>query len=269
MDRKINFLCLVIIFLSLSLNRLSSGSLNQGQYLGLKTERIEPMSGGIIPHHLLAGHLIDDFFRSLSIQNPTTIILLGPNHDEKGDFKVLTSLINWETDFGVVNPSRELIQKFIKLNFVRVDEEVVTNEHSISGIVPFIKNYLPESKIFPLVLSASMSREEIEFLARNLSDVIDKETVVVVAVDFSHGLKVNDAYGNDSETLEMIKEFNYPELLPLGNEYLDSPPAIALLLAIMEERGHIDLEILAHTSSAELYGNTFAETTSYFSIAFY
>lgn len=227
------------------------------------------MSGGIIPHHLLAGYLIDDFFQRLSIQNPKTIILLGPNHYEKGDFKALTSLHDWETDFGVVNPNRELIQKFIEIGLVRVDEEVVTNEHSISGIVPFIKNNLPEAKVFPLVLSAFMSRAEIEFLSRNLSDVIDENTVIVAAVDFSHGLKVNDAYENDSETLKMIKGFNYLELLSLSNEYLDSSSAIVLLLITMKERGYTNLEVLVHTNSAELSGDGFAETTSYFSIAFY
>jgi AmmeMemoRadiSam system protein B len=269
MDKKINFLCLLIIFLSLVLNWSFSRSLNQGKYLGLKTEEIKPVSGGIIPHHLLASHLIADFFSRLSIQDPKKIILLGPNHNEKGNSKVLTSMSDWKTDFGNLRINKESAQKIVELDLVGIDEEVLLEEHSISGIVPFIKESLPEASFLPLILSVHMSQKEIEFLARNLSDIIDKETVVVVAVDFSHGLKIEDAYKNDLETLKFIGDFSFPRLLSLGNDYLDSPSSVVLLLAMMKNLDKTNYEVFSHTSSAELMGNNFAETTSYFSIAFY
>jgi hypothetical protein len=64
--------------------------------------------GGIIPHHLLPGFIYSDFFKRWQKNPPKTIFLIGPNHKEKGGYKILTSLRGWQTPFGVVNPNLEI-----------------------------------------------------------------------------------------------------------------------------------------------------------------
>lgn len=222
--------------------------------------------GGIVPHHLFASFIIADFFHRLSIQNPSTIILLGPNHYEKGSFEVLTSIYNWDTSFGIVEPDENLAKILIDKNLVTVDEEILPNDHSLSALMPFIKYYMPNVKVVPILLSKRFSKEKSDVFADNLRKLMKENIVVVASVDFSHYLTSSQAKEKDEISLEIMKNFDYRRLYSLSNDYLDSPPSIGILLMLMQKLNTTDMEILYHTNSGELQNNNQVETTSYFSI---
>lgn len=225
-------------------------------------------TGGIIPHHLFAGFIIADFFDRLSSQKPTTIILLGPNHYEKGNFKALTSLYGWDTPFGIVTPDDSIINTLIDLNLVKADEETLPNDHSLSGIMPFIRYYLPDAKVVPILLSGGFTKDESEVLANSLSNFMTKEVIVIAPVDFSHYLTSSQAKEKDEATLQVIKDFNYRRLYLFDNDYLDSPPSIGTFLMIMQKIGITKMDVLYHTNSGELQNNEYIQTTSYFSVVY-
>lgn len=227
------------------------------------------IKGGIIPHHLFPGFIFADFFKRLSFQNPKTIILIGPNHYEKGNSKVLTSLYAWETPFGIVEPDVDIINKLLSKDLLRVDEEVLPGDHSVSGSIPFIKYYLPEARVVPILLKGGFSQKEAEVLAENLKGLVSEDVVVIAAVDFSHYLTSPQAKEKDEVTLKIMQDFDYPKLYLLNNDYLDSPPSIAVLLMLMQKLNSPASEILFHTNSGELQKNNGIETTSYFSISFH
>lgn len=227
------------------------------------------VSGGIVPHHLFAGFIIADFLARLSIQKPTTIILLGPNHYERGNFKALTSLYNWDTPFGLVNPDDQFINRLIEQNLVKVDEETLPDDQSLSGIMPFIKYYLPNVKVVPILLSGGLTKDESQVLANSLSNFITKDAVVIAPVDFSHYLTSAQAKEKDEVTLQLLKEFNYRRLYLLNNDHLDSPPSIGVLLMIMQKLEATKVDVLFHTNSGELQNDEYLQTTSYFSITYH
>lgn len=225
--------------------------------------------GGIIPHHLFPGFIITDFFSRLATQNPETIILLGPNHYEKGNSKVLASSYGWETPFGEVYPETEIIDNLQANNLLTLNETVVPKEHSVAGMMPFIKYYLPETKVVPLVLSGRLTKTEIELLVNNLKDYINEDTIVVAAVDFSHYQVSKEAQSKDITTLTLITNHDYDGLLALGNDYLDSPPSIVAVLMAMQDLEKTNMEVLQRTNSGILQKNEGIETTSYFSIVYF
>lgn len=228
-----------------------------------------PVTGGIIPHHLYPGFIFADFFSRLSPQNPKTIILIGPNHYERGNFKALTSVYGWQTPFGVVEPNELFINKLVKENLIKIDGEVVSADHAVAGSMPFVKYYLPNVRVVPILLSGHMTQEETRILASNLKKRMDKDTVIIAAVDFSHYLTNQQAQEKDKVTLEVMKNFDYRQLFSLNNDYLDSPPSIATLLMMMQMLGTTKMQLLHHTNSGELQKDDYIETTSYFSIAYY
>src|SRR5260221_5015310 len=67
------------------------------------------LRGGIIPHHLVASDNIAIFFATMKQFSYKTIILIGPNHYEKGNFDVLTSKIGWDSPYGIVEPDTEVV----------------------------------------------------------------------------------------------------------------------------------------------------------------
>ena len=225
--------------------------------------------GGIIPHHLYPSYVIADFFKNLSQQKPKTVILIGPNHYERGDFKALASLYGWQTPFGTVYPYEEIIYELLEKNLIKINEEVVSEDHSASGIIPFLKFYLPDAKVVPILLSVNLSQEDSQVLADNLMKHLNKDTVLIAAVDFSHKLNNLEAQKKDEITLKLMQNYDYQKLLTLDNEYLDSPPSITVLLMTMKGLQVTGMDILHHTNSGQMQRNNSIETTSYFSIAYF
>ncbi|NMC35646.1 AmmeMemoRadiSam system protein B [Candidatus Beckwithbacteria bacterium] len=225
--------------------------------------------GGIIPHHLLASQILAEFFQILGGQDIETVILLGPNHYETGESKILTSACAWQSPVGQVEPDIAIIEKLTKNEVVTPDETVIDNEHSVSGLMPYIATFLPKAKVVPIVLSATLSKEELENLIANLALVTNQKTVVVASVDFSHNLDSAHAAANDQLTLRLIKQKNYNELMSLDNRYLDSPVCIVTLVSLMDSLGASQSRVLQNTNSGELYNQPNVAGTSYASILYY
>lgn len=225
--------------------------------------------GGVIPHHLFPGYILADFFQRLSSQNPQTLILIGPNHYERGNFKALTSRYAWQTPFGTVLPHQPMISSLMETSVLHVDEQVLPEDHAVAGILPFISYYLPDTRVVPILLSGQMTEEESMVLAKRLLQHVDKETVVIAPVDFSHYLNSRQAQEKDKVTLSVLKQFDYRTLFSLNSDYLDSPPSIAVLLMSMQQLGSTKMDLLHHTNSGQLQQNDTIETTSYFSIAYH
>lgn len=229
---------------------------------------VKPAAGGIIPHHLLAGFIIADYFNYLRAHQPRTIILLGPNHFEKGE-KVIGGFYDWKTPFGVVETDQELARNFQKNGLITIDEEVLGSEHSIGNIMPFLKYYLPQTKIVPIVLRRNISLEQIQLMADELSKSLDGKTILVASIDFSHYLKLEEAEEKDKETLKAMENFNFRKILSFNNDYLDSPASLAVLLTAMKNQEKTDFFILHNTNSGEILKEASMPTTSYFSLVFH
>jgi MEMO1 family protein len=253
-----------------SLNHFDKPSFSQGIVHAKKLPMTrKKIRGGVIPHHLTAGFIIADFFARIQGHNIKTIFVIGPNHKELGDFMALTSLYGWETPSGIVQPNSQVIQTLLQHQVVKVDERVVADDHSVAGIMPFIKHYFPQTKVVPVLLSNRMTMEDIGKFSERLTENVDDQSIVVAAVDFSHYLTSQQAKIRDARTLRAIKGFDYTLIRSLNNEYLDSPPSIIALMQIMNSLSSTNMEMLHNTNSGELAKDSYSPITSYFSFYYY
>ncbi len=227
------------------------------------------LRGGIIPHHLLPSDMIARFFQKISLQNPKTIILIGPNHYERGLSKVLISDRGWETPFGVLQPDEAVIDKLTSQKKVDIDYEVVEYEHSVAGIMPFIKHFIPQAKVVPLVLKSAVILDELSYLAESIKNIMAPDTIIIAPVDFSHYLTSSEAQRNDKITWEAIKNYDFRRIKLMNNDYLDSPASIILTMILMQKLGSTQIALFENTNSGVIMGDLYAPTTSYFSIGFY
>lgn len=230
---------------------------------------VSPISGGIIPHDLFPRFITADFFHRLAKQRPKTIILLGPNHYERGEYPVLSSLYGWETPFGVVQPNTQLINILRDTDVLHIDEQVLPNDHSVAGSMPYIAYYLPETTVIPILVSGFMTEHESKLLADALISHLSHDTIIVAAVDFSHYLTNKQAQEKDKVTLDLLKNLRYKRLFFLNNDYVDSPPSLAVLLMTMQSLHANHVSLLHHTNSGELQRKDFIETTSYISLVYF
>jgi AmmeMemoRadiSam system protein B len=223
-----------------------------------------PVLGGIIPHHWLPGHLITGFFRGLAAgDRPDTVVILGPNHTNTGSARVLSSDLAWETPFGLVQPDQFLVRALAERGLVKLEPSSLTTEHSVAGIIPAVKYYLPEARVVPVILNSDLTPAEARRLGEALAGLWSDDLVIVAAVDFSHYLVRAEAEGHDAVTLSLLEAFDADTLFTLDNAYLDSPPSIAVLLAAMKQLEAEHFVLVENTNSGRLEGDELVPTTSY------
>lgn len=224
------------------------------------------VAGGIIPHHWLGGHLITSFLQGLAADDPPeTVVLVGPNHQNAGRARVLTSHLPWSTPFGLVEPDEAWIDGLTDAGLAGLEPPVLTTEHSVAGIMPAIRYYLPEARVAPLILQGELSPVEARRLGEALAARLDENTVVIAAVDFSHYLVSRETARYDAITLDVLRTFDSERVFTFDNNYLDSPPSIAVLMAAMLGAGAEEFVLLENTDSGTLTQDELIATTSYIS----
>ncbi len=241
-------------------------SINKFDLKGIKTDNYYL---GISPHHLVASDMIAEVISHLLNKKIKTIFLIGPNHDELGNFRALSSEYIWETEGGVLYPDLKKIDELTKKDLVMVDDTVVSHDHSITSLIPYLKNYAPKAKIVPIVLSRNYSLDDLDKLAEELNVYLkDDENALLFSIDFSHYLDSKLASEKDKETLAFIKNYDYENIMKLTNDNVDCPSCLSLLLMIDNENGKNKMEVLQNTNSGEMFGEKNNETTSYFTMLF-
>lgn len=221
----------------------------------------------VLPHHLVAGRLIVNAMEILARQNPGLIILVGPNHFNKGA-RVITGFSGWQTPEGVTAVEDRVVRALLDKGLALRDEDVLSQEHSVGALVPFLKHFLPETRIVPLIVHHDLNLQEIDALLNALDPFLNEKAVLISSVDFSHYLPRSEAQAKDRETIRYMRNFDYATLFSLGNDYLDSPASLAAALRLAEKRGLKGLSVLDNTNSGIILQNDFMETTSYFTLLF-
>lgn len=221
----------------------------------------------VVPHHLVASHLIVDVIEKLVPQTPKVVIVVGPNHFNSGG-RIITGFNSWLTPTGKMDAQSDIIKFLLEKGMAVRDEETLSKEHSIGALVPFLKYYLPKAKIVPIVLHYDVKLQEVDSLLQTLEPFLDEETVIISSVDFSHYLTRSQAQAKDQETIKHMNNFDYATIFRLGNDYLDSPASLAAAFRISEKRGIKEFTVLDNTNSGIILQNDFIETTSYFSLVF-
>ncbi|OGF25454.1 AmmeMemoRadiSam system protein B [Candidatus Falkowbacteria bacterium RIFOXYB2_FULL_34_18] len=216
---------------------------------------------GIIPHHLLAADLISEFFYNLDGQDYDTIILIGPNHYNQGNAKIITSEYDWETPYGILKNDRNILDILKNYEDIEINENVIGNEHAIYGEVSFIKKYFPKAKMVPLILRSNINKAEGDELVKILMEAVkDKNFLMLASADFSHYKDSLTAQKNDQDSIQAIRSFDFENIYDLD---IDSPPAIYTILKFCELQ-NAAFKLLHNSNSALLTNRPELDsTTSY------
>ena len=245
---------------------LQSGSDVDTSKIGHK-ERIK---GGIVPHHLLADKMIADFFKVASESNPEVIIVIGPNHKGEGTKMIYTAGWDWNTPFGVLEADREITTRLAQTKTIGQDFGLMEREHSISCLVPYIKYFMPDAKIVPILMTATDKKDSAVELAKLFCEVIKgKKCLFIASVDFSHYLSLEKADEKDEISKQALLKRDINQIRGMGNDYMDSKISIIALLLAMNELGADEQLILEHNNSARISGEALHSTTSYFTVVYW
>lgn len=225
----------------------------------MKESISEPVFSAVLPHHLIAGQFIGSFFNSLASQKFDTVIIIGPNHKQIGSDAIITSRLDWQTPYGIVDTNKKLIDTIIDDHFASASPAIIGEEHSISALVPFVKKTWPKATVVPLIIKNSTANnrldELVEFLAKSKGKVL-----FLASVDFSHYLPKSAADFHDELSLNVLESAN---LENLNNLEVDSQPSLYALLKYNQNKQSQFFSLFSHTNSGRIIGNDLPETTSH------
>lgn len=227
------------------------------QDAGKLTKPDSRIYGGIIPHHLFVKEQIANFFNLLEEENYETVVLIGPNHFNNGQNNIISSRAKWNTPYGELMPDLDLIDQ-LELN---IEEDPFIIEHSISGLVSFIKKSLPNTKFVPIILKEKTNTEELDVLIDKILKYTNQEkTLVLASVDFSHYQPSAVARFHDNQSNAVIQNFDYQRLFDLE---IDSPASIYAVLKYLDNLDIKKSTLLSSTDSGTLANRRYEPTTSH------
>ena len=273
-NKQLNFkfsLVILIIVAIIAAGVIGYFTYKTDQDLNKTDEMINPgqflISAGVVPHHLVAKDLIEDFFAYIAFQGkPETIILLSPDHFQTGSISggQLITLSPQTENFHGLEVDYSLIKALVNPATPGVAELVFSDsavnlDHGITNLVPFIKKYLPDSKIVPFIIPANVSLEETEQFSDLLNSLSSPETIVIASVDFSHYLSSSAASFHDVKSKRVLINFKKEEF---ENIEVDSWQALYIAREFARLRKKEFPQIIGQGHSSP------EETTSYFSVVF-
>ncbi|OJI06404.1 AmmeMemoRadiSam system protein B [bacterium CG10_46_32] len=237
--------------------------------MSVPSETVEsaPIRALVAPHHLLASKIIASLFASARSETIDTVIIIGPNHDDVSPSTITTAHLTYKTPLGDAATDDSLVASLSDFLGITPFVDAFAHEHSVGALIPFVRYYFPEARVVPIIFNSTATRADADRVAQWLSKNADESDLVVVSIDFSHYLTEQKADQNDELTERLMVAGNVEEIMRLNNAYVDSPPSLASVLLYAVKKG-LHMAIRYRANANDFTEQTYAETTSYFGIAF-
>jgi len=228
---------------------------------------------GVVPHHLLAKDIIEDFFSYISSQGkPETIVILSPDHFHSGTLNDDNAFItlDWKSgsgkkEFENIKIDSLLGKKLADDNKIALNSSAIVYDHGITNLIPYIKKYFPESKFLPILIPIDITKEQIEHLVKTINKETPAQTIIIASVDFSHYLPPHAAGFHDEKSIRVLLNFEEDNY---DNIEVDCWQALYAARLFAKLRQKEVPRIIAHKNSVD-FSKLYSEiTTSYFSVVF-
>lgn len=224
------------------------------------------MIGAVVPHHMVGGQFIADVFSEA--KNVDTVVVIGPNHWEKGSSPIITSNSDWATGKGKVHINENFVDGLISQKIATAENDVIGNDHSVGNILPFIAYYLPTANVVPIILKRDIPKDQFDNLLTYIADQQKSTNMLVIgSVDFSHYLTAAQSEKEDAITIEAILDKDYSKISSFHNDNMDSPSTVNALIKITDLLGSNKM-IWRNSNSFKVLGSDINNTTSYFELVF-
>jgi len=264
----ISLFSILIIFLSIV---LILNFINTLEVFTSDSGNKQDIVSGVVPHHLLAKDIMEDFFSYISSQGkPETIVILSPDHFQSGILMESNSFITITVDsndkeFNNLKVDTFLREKLFKENKMILNNSAVIAEHGVTTLLPYIKKYLPETNILPILIPADITKEQVEQLVKTIDENTLLNTIVVASVDFSHYLPSQAADFHDAKSIRVLLNFEEENFKNIEVDCWQALYAARLFAKLRQKESP---HIIAHKNSADFLNLELEETTSYFSVVF-
>lgn len=241
------------------INAVQRGKENTGE----EETRGAAIHAAVLPHHTLAAEKLLEFWTQLAASNdPSVIVIIGPNHENAGEGQVQTTRGVWSSPFGSVETDDRLVDRLISLRAASEEPDSFVNEHAIGTHISYMASLFPGTPIVPIIAKSTADADAATAFVSDLEVVLPEDALIVASIDFSHYLAKVVTAQKDEETLGHADARRFREIERLGSDYLDSPFALITYLEWSDRRGE-EVDFVWHGFSHDILGDPYAPGTSY------
>ena len=234
---------------------------------------IQNIVSGVVPHHLLAEEIVEDFFQCISSEEKIeTLILLSPDHFHSGTLNDDNAFItlDWKSgsekeEFDNIKIDSLLGKKLTGENKITLNSSAIIYDHGITNLILYIKKYFPESKFLPILIPIDITKEQIEHLVKTINTETPAQTIIIASVDFSHYLPSQAADFHDAKSIRVLLNFEEENFKNIEVGCWQALYAARLFAKLRQKEVP---RIIAHKNSVDFLNLELEETTSYFSVVF-
>jgi len=227
-----------------------------------------PIAGArivVIPHHWPVGHLALAALRD-AVPPPggwQRAIVLGPDHPNRGAAFATTSARGWRGASGSVAPDVDGVAALIASGAAVRDDGLVAQEHGVAGVLPAVRWAIPAARVLPVAVRGDAPAGEAERLAGALAPLIERDTLVVLSVDFAHGVLPAEAEQRGAESIAALAALDGARLLGWSDEHLDARGAVRTAMALARRLGATRWVLRERTDGSRLPRYEGGPVTSY------
>ena len=227
-----------------------------------------PLTGLVVPHHLVAPGLIAGGLRLASGGSYRRIVLLHPDHFDRAPAPFATTRRGFSTVLGPV-PGDPAGATALLNSGAPVDDACLFGEdHGIRASLPFVAATFPGVPVLPVAVAIDSGRGDWDTLAGALEPLAGPETLILQSTDFSHYLPLHEARRRDQQTLNVLASGDIEALVRLRQpDHLDSPGAMYVQALLQQRRGATPI-VVQNRNGAEIGLVDPQGTTSYMVIAY-
>ncbi len=223
---------------------------------------------GFSSHHLLAGEMIDTWFRELQGRRGVRrFFILSPRHWDLGTGEFSLTLEDWETEDSTVRTDRQVVKVLADTLGAEIDAEVFAQEHGVSTFMPFISRYFPRASVVALVyrgeppVNTRTAAALWSALEPYFTDGEDMENFLLISADFSHHSNLQGTLDKDRRTMRFMEDPGSATWIFAG---CDNRPGAFIMGKIADGMEHPAMCILYHSNSFYITQKGEDDITSYF-----
>ncbi len=187
------------------------GEASGGEKSGTASAIIAPHAGWD-----LSGKVAADAFRAASGREISTVLMIGPLHQDRSEGLFLSESEYFETPIGDLPVDRELCAELESCGTFFVTNDIPhLEEHSIEILLPFIKRYFPKASIVPVLVGGSRTS-----IVRTLASAIDlvfapiaDSTLIVVSTNLCGSLAAEIADAHAARFREYLDRADHAAML--------------------------------------------------------
>lgn len=217
--------------------------------------------GVMVPHagYMYSGGVCGRALASVEI--PPLCIILHTKHHLGGGALSLAQFERWETPLGAVAADPGLQAALAAVPGINTSNLPHFVEHAAEVVLPFLQVLNPKVRI-AVISVMTTPHELIQRTAAGIAAAVlaQKQDVLVVASsDMNHYADQVETMRKDELALDKLAAFDAPGLLQVCNAHditMCGVHATALMLETCRELGATRVEVLEHTNSGEVSGET-------------